>query len=129
MYVELDYPAGLRTNVFLVDSIAAFMSSCPTTNTLSVQSFPPLSIENCTYEPGSTVDVSYDVNDDDPPHYLALFHGEAPTFVPLSCDSQAELPFGLSGIVYVVVTTSSEGTLADVAIVAGPALLFFPDSD
>lgn len=66
---------------------------------------------------------------DDSQHYLALFYGEAPTFVPLSCDNQAELPYDVTGLVYVVVTTSSEGPVTDLTTLAGPALLFFPDSD
>ncbi|KAG8955973.1 hypothetical protein FRC04_006422 [Tulasnella sp. 424] len=145
---------ALATNQ--VYSIAAsFISSCPdaNSNAIQMQSFPPLHIENCSYEPGQTIDLTYtpDPNavptstsnnpddsgstaEDDPaagsedaPHYLAIYAGLDPIFVEI-CDNQAELPLNLggTGIVYAVVTTSTQ-SVTDANTIAGPALLYFPE--
>lgn len=148
---------ALATNQ--VYSIAAsFISSCPDANAeaIQMQSFPPLHIENCSYEPGQTIDLTYtpapnpvptstsnnsddftaageqdpvseNENADDAPHYLAIYAGLDPIFVEI-CDNQAELPLNLggTGIVYAVITTSLD-SVTDANTVAGPALLYFPE--
>ncbi|KAG8904788.1 hypothetical protein FRB99_001177 [Tulasnella sp. 403] len=106
---------------------AAFISSCPTTDTtLMVKSFPPLRVDSCTYAPGSTIDLDFD---DTPangqPLRLAIYSGLTPTFVDL-CDKQATLPVDLAGMAYGIVTTALDA-VTDATTIAGPVIMYFPD--
>ncbi|KAG8905573.1 hypothetical protein FRB99_008631 [Tulasnella sp. 403] len=118
----LDTPLTL-SQVFSL--AAAFIESCPKSNpTLPVKQFPSLSISPAKPSPGDEITLSYDTSKGKNVQ-LAFFAGLSVVSVDIK-DGKATLPKDLVGTVYAVVTTDGKKPTDD-NIVAGPAILEFPD--
>lgn len=105
-------------------SSAAFITSCPSSNpALPVKAFPALTVTPAAPKIGEKVTVKY--NGTTSGVFLSLFTGLSTYSLPLSSGS-ATLPSNLTGTVYAVVS-SNDTAVTDDTIVAGPAILLFPD--
>jgi hypothetical protein len=117
----LDVPLDLDQ----VYSLAAqFITGCPSSNpTLPVKAFPALAV-SANAAPGGEVTLTYKSSNQT--ESLVVFTGLTQTPVPIS-NGKATLPKGLTGTVYVVVSTNGTAVTDD-NTVAGPAILLFPDN-
>jgi len=105
---------------------SGFIVSCPATNpVLPVKAFPSLAVAEAAPAPGSTVHLTFNSTTTSPT-FLALFAGLNTTFVPIT-NATAQLPEGLQGTVYGVVTTNGTA-VSDNSTVAGVAIFQFPFS-
>ncbi|SCZ99458.1 BZ3500_MvSof-1268-A1-R1_Chr3-1g06020 [Microbotryum saponariae] len=91
----------------------------------SIQRFPSLSIEN-TPRAGHTTEVQFNYRGDkETGFYAAFLNGGATIIKPVKHGKdgkdRVDIPKGLEGITYIVITTSSK-TLSDSNTVAGPAI-------
>jgi hypothetical protein len=103
---------------------SAFITSCPESNpALPVKAFGALTVENGN--PGETATFTFDNSaQGDAVEYAIFYNGVGTAAVQLDANHMAQVPAGLQGISYVVVSTAAAA--ADVTpdnIVAGPAFI------
>lgn len=102
---------------------STFIRSCPSTNPpLPVKAFPLLTIP--PGREGERVTATFEA----PQRkslYAAFIAGTGTIFVPLNEKNEVEIPGGLTGLVFVIIT-SDGGRVTDDTTVAGPSMLLFP---
>ncbi|KAF8185020.1 ferritin-like domain-containing protein [Mycena galopus ATCC 62051] len=116
----LDVPLDLN-EVYTI--AAAFITSCPSTNpALPVKAFPTLTVTNKSYAPGDSITLKYTPATPVAKGtlYVAFYTGLSVEYAALE-DNKVVLPSDLRGQVYGVVTTSN-GSVSDANIIAGPAI-------
>ncbi|WWC72875.1 uncharacterized protein I206_106839 [Kwoniella pini CBS 10737] len=118
-----DTPLGLDMVYTLA---SAFITSCPDSNAaLPVKAYPTLTVGE-GYALGSSATFTFD----DPrnaTNYVVFYEGLGSRAIQLDENDSATIPTDLQGIVYAVISTSSDpSAVADDNIVAGPAILDFP---
>ncbi|WWC90988.1 uncharacterized protein L201_005927 [Kwoniella dendrophila CBS 6074] len=118
-----DTPLGLNMVYTLA---SAFIESCPDSNAaLPVKAFPTLTVP-ATYAPGQNVQFIFD-DDHSKTNYVVFYEGLGSRAIALDQNDSATLPTDLQGVVYAVISTSSDPkAVSDDNIVAGPAILNFP---
>ncbi|WWC63802.1 uncharacterized protein I303_106407 [Kwoniella dejecticola CBS 10117] len=107
---------------------SAFITSCPDSNAaLPVKAYPTLAVGD-GYAAGSSAQFTFD-DDHSATNYVIFYEGLGSRAVQLDANDMATIPSELQGVVYALVSTSSDpmGVSAD-NIVAGPAILNFPFS-
>ncbi|WVW79587.1 hypothetical protein I302_101556 [Kwoniella bestiolae CBS 10118] len=105
---------------------SAFITSCPDSNAaLPVKAYPTLTIGE-GYAPGSSASFTFD-DSHSATNYVIFYEGLGARAVQLDENDSATIPSELQGVVYALVSTSSDpkGVTTD-NIVAGPAILNFP---
>jgi len=100
--------------------------SCPSSNpSLPVKAFPGLTYTPASPAPGQTITLTFPSTSGST--YLALYTGLNVNYYPIT-NGKVQLPKGLDGTVYGVVTTSGS-SVSDDNTVAGPAVFLFPDNE
>lgn len=111
-----------------------FITSCPASNPpLPVSAFPPLTLTTESVVPGSVATLAFKETSAAASPFLAILSGPDTTFVPLTSVSMgaagtvatAQIPAGLQGTVFAVVT-SDKTAVTDDNTIAGPIVLDFP---
>ncbi|KAG6916407.1 hypothetical protein DXG01_006987 [Tephrocybe rancida] len=111
--------------VYTLASAYIVPGSCPTSNApIPVTAFPTLHVPPC--EAGKTVQLSFDAPaaGNGGKLYAAFILGTGTVFVELSSEKKVDVPQGLEGFVYVVITKDG-ANVTDEITVAGPAVVWF----
>jgi len=108
-----------------VYSLAApFITSCPATNpALPVKAFPTLTASAGPYAAGDKVKFTWDNSTDG--QYAIFLSGLNQVAAGFDSDGMVVIPEGVTGQVYVVISSQNE-TVSDDLTVAGPAVLEIP---
>ncbi|KAG8993358.1 hypothetical protein FRB94_010842 [Tulasnella sp. JGI-2019a] len=102
---------------------SAFITSCPSTNpALPVKAFPALTFSPATAMPGDEITVNYKGATDN--MFMIFYTGLSHMSAPIS-NGKVNIPKGLEGTVYGVVSTNSTAVTDDTTK-AGPAVFVFP---
>jgi hypothetical protein len=103
---------------------SGFIVRCPADNpTLSAHAYPRL---NATILPSKLAGLAYGNNQRQKGQSFGAFlTGTETLFTPINDGGGIGVPNGMNGTVYVLVT-SSNTTVTDETILAGPAILRFP---
>jgi len=103
---------------------SAFITGCPSSNpALPVKAFPVLTVTPATPAPGANVTLHF--NGTGAGDSFVLFTGLSSYALPIT-NGTATLPSNLTGTVYGVVSSNAT-SVTDDTILAGPAILLFPD--
>ncbi|GAA5984899.1 hypothetical protein JCM11641_003619 [Rhodosporidiobolus odoratus] len=116
-----DTPLGLNE----VYSLAApFITSCPESNpALPVKAFPALTASAGPYAAGDKLKLSWADSKDGA--YAIFLSGLSQTAATFDSEGQVTIPEGVTGQVYVVVS-SQNATVSDDTVLAGPAIVEIP---